>query len=150
MNRPYSEATVEVAAQAGFLSERATVFGPGCGPTWDEVDDVHRVWARESARAVLDALAAAGLLQVEGRWDAPAEPGPEVKAVRDRYGKQWTRHDDGWCFVGPLLAHHHWRWSELFFRCAPLTDATRADAVRLAVGDSKPTQDHDRTEEDQG
>lgn len=65
MTPPYSEATVEAAARAGFESERARVFGPGCGPSWDEVDEVHRVWARDSARAVLDALAAAGLLVPE-------------------------------------------------------------------------------------
>lgn len=64
---PYSEATVEVAALAGFESERTRVFGPGCGPSWGEVAEVHRVWARDSARAVLDALAAAGrLLPVGG------------------------------------------------------------------------------------
>lgn len=62
---PYTEATVEAVAQAGFESERARVFGPGCGPSWDEVDEFHRVWARDSVRAVLDTLAAAGLLLPE-------------------------------------------------------------------------------------
>jgi hypothetical protein len=60
-------------------------------------------------------------------WSAPPEPGPEVTAVTDRNGQQWKRHDGGWCFVGPQLGHHHWRWSELFFRQAPLTDATPAE-----------------------
>lgn len=84
---PYSEATVEAAAQAGFESERARVFGPGCGPSWDEVDEVHRVWARDSARAVLDALAAAGHLlpeEAEQRTDYGVEfayPGHDPKTL---------------------------------------------------------------------
>ena len=61
------------------------------------------------------------------RWDAPPEPGPEVTRVVDRYGQAFARHDGGWCYVGPQLAHTHRSWSDLFFRNAPLTDATPTD-----------------------
>ena len=76
------------------------------------------------ARAILGDLADLGgqaWSEPEPRtWSLPAEPGPEVTALRDSAGDIWNRHNDRWCFTsGVTLA-----WVDLLFAWAPLTDAT--------------------------
>lgn len=58
------------------------------------------------------------------RWDAPTEPGPEVTKVADRYGQVFERQEDGWYFTGAQSRYVAWSWSQLFYRQAPLTDAS--------------------------
>lgn len=53
-------------------------------------------------------------------WSLPAEPGPEVTAVRDASGECWTLYDDGWWRVAQIRR----RWGSLLAEFGPLTDAT--------------------------
>jgi hypothetical protein len=56
-------------------------------------------------------------------WEAPAEPGPEVTHVRDRFGRLCRRDGDLW-WVDPGRGwEDYYRWHELLWR-GPLTDAT--------------------------
>jgi hypothetical protein len=59
-------------------------------------------------------------------WAAPEEPGPDVKAVRDRYRRLWRRPElPGWPWAiepgpheGPYRAH----WPDLFYENGPLVE----------------------------
>lgn len=56
-------------------------------------------------------------------WTAPAEPGPNVFAVRDRHGVIWHREDGlWWGDIGHGYDDHR-TWTEILHR-SPLTDAT--------------------------
>jgi hypothetical protein len=56
-------------------------------------------------------------------WEMPAEPGPEVTAVRDRLGVRWRREDDlWWADIGHGYEVHR-TWPEVLTR-GPLTDAS--------------------------
>lgn len=132
MNRPYSEATVELVARAEFEADQT----PEHLITWERALSFVRKAYLDRARVGLDKLAAAGLLLPEGvetrtEWTAPPEPGPEVAAVRDKHGRRWGRHAGLWCYTDDQLRHTHLYWHELFFSF-PLTDVTPPDAVRSA------------------
>lgn len=57
-------------------------------------------------------------------WSLPAEPGPEVTAVRDTTGRRWRRglfwHDDS----GEKYPLKPMYWPELLRSRGPLTDAS--------------------------
>lgn len=56
-------------------------------------------------------------------WQLPPEPGPEVKAVRDRAGKIWVKGLEQWYRNTAGGSSMHLFWSGLLFY-APLADAT--------------------------
>jgi hypothetical protein len=59
------------------------------------------------------------------RWQLPAEPGPEVTAVRDARGDLWNRQRrGGWRLDRPMGAL--WSWATLIRQEGPLTDVTPA------------------------
>lgn len=69
-------------------------------------------------------------------WALPADPGPDVRAVRDAHGRVWRRCIlDDWCLVDADRAHTHthWAWSRLVAWCGPLTDATPPDLTNPAT-----------------
>lgn len=169
MNRPYSEATVELAAAAiAKACDDEDVFTSEVNT--DAHWDLNREVYRDDARSALDALAAAGLLLPEGaetrlpdhlRGDGPCQdcgtPDNIVWTIESVFwnrvlGGEGARDDPGGllcvpCFVKRAdAAGFVCRW-----RLAPEWHwETRAErAVRLAVDDSKPT-DQDRAEEEQG
>ena len=56
-------------------------------------------------------------------WCAPADPGPEVQAVRDNRGVLWTRGDGlWWGDIGHGYDDHR-TWAQILAR-GPLVDAT--------------------------
>lgn len=66
-------------------------------------------------------------------WSLPAEPGPEVTAVRDAGGRLWQRGCRERDLKGAWVVRHHVtghvelarrHWSALLVEFAPLTDAT--------------------------
>jgi hypothetical protein len=57
-------------------------------------------------------------------WSAPAEPGPEVTAVRDRLGVRWHRQGAlWWGDIGHGYEDYR-TWMQILGR-GPLTDASR-------------------------
>lgn len=91
-------------------------------------------------RAHADRNAAAGIVQHHGdrevrcgkphgrTWSLPAEPGPEVTAVRDRHGRIWTREPDGWIYRDRPAFVYRLPWHGLFMQGhGPLTDATQEE-----------------------
>jgi len=98
--------------------------GPLIGSGNDEAVGLHE---EHRARAVLAALADAGLLVTPGVWSLPAEPGPGVTAVRDRHSRRWTREPDGWIWREgrPRGLLYRQTWEGLHMGgYSPLTDAT--------------------------
>lgn len=59
-------------------------------------------------------------------WAAPPEPGPEVRQVRDRYGRRWLRECPAfrtWAIVpGPHDGPYRLSWTALFYELGPLTE----------------------------
>jgi len=91
-------------------------------------------------RAVADHAYRAGLAADRapvGRWELPAEPGPEVLAVRDEDGDVWTRAADGWTCSGMSITRVR-PWREVL-SFAPLIDVT-ADAAGTPATDAEPAK----------
>lgn len=140
MNRPYSEAAVEVVAAVTDAWETR--------PRGRNHDPSRCLSCRGNAMLVLDALAAAGLLLLEGAetrtewgtritWDDGAVEDsacPSEAFARRRVAMHAEKraHRPGWRAAAELISRE--------IRTGPWAPV---DAVRLAVGDSKPTQDPD-------
>lgn len=56
-------------------------------------------------------------------WSIPAEPGPEVTHVKDRYRDVWRRRGPVWIHESPH-GEASWQWPILFGRGYPLTDVS--------------------------
>ena len=90
------------------------------GPTFSLPPSVIAALVRERADE-LEALAA-----LPRTWTLPAEPGPEVKALRDEDGTIWRPVLDAfsgsimWSMQGVVL----WSFLDLLVEHGPLTDAT--------------------------
>jgi hypothetical protein len=68
---------------------------------------------RERARAVLDALRAAGRLTTPGVWQLSPDPGADITEAWDREGYRWVRVADRmWCRAGsegePWWSRTYW------------------------------------------
>lgn len=113
---------------------------------------VHKRWSREAYDVVLGEVAAvvphaikradltlnilteladAGLLPIPGTWSLPADPGPEVAALRDATGQIWHRSADdtkpgywSWLDEDGRPIRTATLWALLSAGRGPLTDAT--------------------------
>lgn len=138
MSRPYSEATVDLVKRAAWK-------------LWDDPDTrpampVYDGGLERILGAALDALAAAGLLLPEGAetnvgWQVKfiSEGGSHV--VGDMREQQAHAHASHHGRLLGCRAEVHQVTSYVVRKVAG-SYPQRPDAVRLAVGDSKPTQDH--------
>lgn len=61
-------------------------------------------------------------------WSIPAEPGPEVTHVKDRYRAVWHRRGSAWVHESPH-GEASWQWPILFGRGYPLTDVSAEYAI---------------------
>lgn len=62
------------------------------------------------------------VLSIPGRWDLPAEPGPEVLALADVHDRIWIREDGHWGSAQRRIFELSWR--DLIAYYHPVRDAT--------------------------
>lgn len=142
-NRPYSEATVKLAV-AAIVDANWRAKNPG------------NITAE--ACAVLDALAAAGLLLPEGAetrtewgvwWYGPIGDG--IRLTQDKFASRAAAGQHAPTRIGDYGITRYEirrRIHRVFPDGSSWSGPWEPDAVRLAVGDSKPTQDHVTEEND--